>query len=142
MAPNALISKSPLKSHSPFSHGVKVAFVVVPQRPGPWVGAGGDRVSAVRNYVADHNDGLEAADFDEYYDYPAETDTDLAGRFYVKTRARSGARSSAGEAAERYILEVIRWIYSHRAELCGREELSPTPSPGDASLGRLSLGGS
>lgn len=38
----------------------------------------------MRNYVADHNDGLEAADFDEYYGYPAETDTDLAGRFYVK----------------------------------------------------------
>ncbi len=39
-------------------------------------------VPSVRNYVP-KDDGLEPTDFDEYYDYPAQTAKDLAARVYV-----------------------------------------------------------
>jgi hypothetical protein len=82
----------------------------------------------MRDYVP-VDDGLEPADFDEYYDYPTRTDRDVACRVYVKIErdperaARLAARQNSA------IMEALRWVYDNRAQLRARGRPFPESWP-------------
>lgn len=80
----------------------------------------------MRDYVPDDD---EPTDFDEYYDYPAQTEKDMAVRAYIKIerdpeRAKYLARQH-GEA----IMAILRWAYDNRAELRAKGHTLPGSWP-------------
>lgn len=83
-------------------------------------------VVGTRDYVPDDD---EPTDFDEYYDYPAQTEKDMAVRAYIKIerdpeRAKYLARQQ-GEA----IMAILRWAYDNRAELRAKGHTLPESWP-------------
>jgi hypothetical protein len=72
-------------------------------------------VSSVRNY-APIDDGLEPADFDEYYDYPAATARDLAVRVYVSIERDPERAAELLEKQNTAIMELLQWARDNQDE--------------------------
>lgn len=92
-----------------------------PQRP---EAAGGQRV---RDYVP-VDDGQEPTDYDEYVDYPAQTDKDLAARFYVTYVTPDGDPKRFARLLQQQnaaVMDLLRWARDrHRAP---EQERQPDP---------------
>ncbi len=71
-------------------------------------------VLRVRNYVP-KDDGLEPTDFDEYIDFPAESDHGLAARVYIKVERDPERAAEIGEQQNAAIMELLQWTNGNQA---------------------------
>jgi hypothetical protein len=89
----------------------------------------------VRDYVP-LDDGMEPVDFDEYYDYPAQTARDVACRFYVKIERDPERAARLTERQNAAIMEALRWTSDNRVQLEAlRAARSQSPCPSGADPG-------
>lgn len=68
----------------------------------------------MRNYEP-VDDGKEPTDFDAYVDYPAQTDKDLAVRWYITIERDPERVARLDERQNAAIMDLLRWA-AHRSE--------------------------
>jgi hypothetical protein len=71
-------------------------------------------VSRVR--CAPLDDGREPADFDEYFDIPAQADDDFAARVYIRIERDPKRAADMQQRQNAAIMDVLRWIRDNRAQ--------------------------
>ena len=78
----------------------------------------------MRDYVP-LDDGLEPADFDEYFDIPAQTASDFAARVYIKVERDPKRAAILQQRQNAAIMDVLRWIHDNREQLRAQGYLIP-----------------